>query len=263
MSMTLYHGEPNGPSLTVLAALIEKGLEADLISLDLAHGDRHGPNCERNTEVDMSIEGEGPVLVVDGPNGKEAMADSVFIACYLDDVGHGPKLRPADAYARWEVMMWCRQIIERLAPAAAFLGCKAHLHGKLAAMVEGVFDGMTSRIHSEDLRARWHGVRNGVFPDEQLADSITKVTQAVEKCEARLDGREWLMGDFSLADLETYAWLAGMVELVPDAFTNASRTNAWLARVHDRPSVQRALSVATVADPRQSWAPGPEINRWG
>jgi GSH-dependent disulfide-bond oxidoreductase len=259
MNMTLYHGEPNGPSLTVLAALVEKGLKADLISLDLAHADRHGPNCERSVEVDMSIEGEGPVLVVDGA----AMADSVFIARFLDDVGSGARLVPAEPYARWEVMMWCRQIIERLAPAASFLGCKAHLSGKLHAMVDGVFDGLASRIHSEDLRARWHDVHDGKFADEQVADSTIKVIQSVEKCEARLEGRDWLMGEFSLADLETYAWLAGMVELVPQAFENAPRTNAWLDRVKARPSVQRALSIATVPDPRQSWAPGPEINRWG
>jgi GSH-dependent disulfide-bond oxidoreductase len=259
MNMTLYHGEPNGPSLTVLAALVEKGLEADLVSLDLTHADRHGPNCERSVETDMSIEGEGPVLVVDGA----AMADSVFIARFLDDIGSGAKLVPVEPYARWEVMMWCRQIIERLAPAAAFLGCKAHLSGKLHAMVEGVFDGLTSRIHSEDLRARWHDVHDGKFSDEQTADSTVKVVQSVEKCEARLEGRDWLMGEFSLADLETYAWLAGMVELIPQAFKNAPLTNAWLDRVKARPSVQRALSIATVPDPRQSWAPGPEINRWG
>ena len=259
MNMTLYHGEPNGPSLTVLAALVEKHLEADLVSLDLTHGERHGPNCEHNVEVAMSIEGEGPVLVVDG----EAMADSVFIACFLDDVGTGIKLRPDDPYARWEVMMWCRQIIERLAPAAAFLGCKAHLSGKLHAMLDPAFEGVIRPIKSEDLKARWRLIRAGSFPEDQVADSETKVRQSVEKCEARLEGRDWLMGDFSLADLETYAWLAGMVELVPDAFAAAPRTNAWLDRVMQRPSVQRALSVATVPDARQSWAPGPEINRWG
>jgi GST-like protein len=243
----------------VLAALVEKGLEADLVSLDLTHGERHGPNCERNVEVDMSIEGEGPVLVVDS----EAMADSVFIACYLDDVGSGTKLRPDDPYARWEVMMWCRQIIERLAPAAAFLGCKAHLAGKLHAALDPAFEGMIRGIKSADLKARWRAMRDGEFAEDQVADSTAKVVQAVEKCEARLEGRDWLMGDFSLADLETYAWLAGMVELVPTAFALAPRTNAWLERVKARPSVQRALSVATIPDPRQSWAPGPEINRWG
>jgi GSH-dependent disulfide-bond oxidoreductase len=142
MSITLYHGEPNGPSFTAIAALLEKGLAADLIRINLARCERHSPNCERNTEVDMSIEGEGPVLVVDG----EAMADSVFIACYLDDVGKGPKLRPADAYARWEVMMWCRQIIERLAPAAALLGCKAHLTEKLSMVADQAFEHMIAGI---------------------------------------------------------------------------------------------------------------------
>jgi GSH-dependent disulfide-bond oxidoreductase len=259
MNMTLYHGEPNGPSLTVLAALIEKGLEADLVSLDLTHAERHGPNCERNVEVDMSIEGEGPVLVVDG----EAMADSVFIACFLDDVGHGPKLRPEDPYARWEVMMWCRQIIERLAPAAAFLGCRAHLSGKLHAMLEPAFDGMIRTIKSEDLKARWRDIREGNFSDEQVTDSIAKVTQAVEKCEAKLANADWLMGDFSIADLETYAWLAGMVELLPETFETAPRTAAWMDRVKARPSVQRALSIATVQETLNAWAPGPEINRWG
>lgn len=258
-ALTLYHGEPNGPSFTVLAALFEKGLSADLVHIDLTHADRHSAQCERNTLVDMSIEGEGPVLVANG----EAMADSVFLACYLDEIGSGTSLRPADPYARWQMMMFCRQTIERVAPAAAFLGCKAHLHGKLHAMIEGVFDGLTARIHSEDLRARWHAVRDGHFPEEQVADSVTKIIQAVERVEGQLEGRDYLMGAFSIADLESYAWLAGMVELVPQAFADKPRTNAWLARVRARPAVQRALSAATVPDPRQSWAPGPEINRWG
>ncbi|MEY2927975.1 MAG: hypothetical protein RL367_2452, partial [Pseudomonadota bacterium] len=64
-------------------------------------------------------------------------------------------------------------------------------------------------------------------------------------------------------DLESYGWLAGRVELVPEAFDAKPRTLAWLDRVAARPSVVRALSLATVTDPRQSWAPGPEINRWG
>ncbi len=259
MSMTLYHGEPNGPSLTVLAALFEKGLQAELVRIDLTHAERHGSNCERSVEVDFSIEGEGPVLVVDG----QAMADSVFIACYLDDAESGAKLRPDDPYARWEMMMWCRQIIERLAPAAAFLGCRAHLHGKLCAMIDGVFDGLTARIRSTDLRARWHDIHDGNFPEDQIDDSRNKVAQAVAKCESRLAGRNWLMGGFSIADLETYAWLAGMVSLVPDAFTYAPHTNAWLARVKARPAVQRALGLATVACPSDAWSPGPEINRWG
>lgn len=259
MTLTLYHGEPNGPSLTVLAALFEKGIEADLVPIDLARMERHSAACPRTILTDMSVEGEGPVLVADG----EAMADSVFIACYLDDIGAGPALRPADPYARWEMMMWCRQIIERLAPAAAFLGCKAHLHDRLAVMDDADYAALAAPIASADLRARWDEARAGAFAGDRIADSRAKVAQAVERCEVRLAEREWLIGDFSIADLETYAWLAGMTALVPEAFEDAPRTRGWLWRVRVRPSVARALALATVAEPEKSWAPGPEINRWG
>jgi GST-like protein len=199
----------------------------------------------------MSVEGEGPVLVVDN----EGMTDSVFIACYLDDVGNGAPLRPSDAYGRWETMTWCRQMIERTAPAAAFLGCKAH--------PPKVDPPMLANIGSADLRLRWEAIGAGAFADDKLADSRAKIAAAVGKIEAKLDGRNWLMGEFTIADLESYAWLAGMVDLVPEAFAGKKRTAAWLDRIKGRPAVGRALSLARVADPAAYWAPGPEINRWG
>jgi GSH-dependent disulfide-bond oxidoreductase len=251
MSMTLYHGEPNGPSLTVLATLFAKQLPAQLVYIDLAGGARHGLACAQEPLVAMSIEGEGPVLVVDG----EPMTDSVFIACYLDDVGQGPPLRPADPYGRWQLMTWCRQMIERTAPAAAYLGCRAQPPEPDAAALQA--------IGSADLRARWEQIVAGEFSEEQLADSRTKIHQAVDRIEARLDGRQWLMGEFSIADLESFAWLAGMAALLPTAFAGRPRTSAWLERVRSQPAVARALSQARTADPAASWSVGPEINRWG
>jgi len=251
MSMTLYHGEPNGPSFTVLAALFEKSLQVPLVRVDLAAGERHSLGCAQQPLVALSIEGEGPVLLVDG----EGMTDSVFIGCYLDDIGTGTPLRPRDPYGRWETMAWCRQMIERAAPAAAYLGCERYRPRAAPAALE--------RMGSVDLRARWELVNSGVFAEDKLADSRNKIAQAVDKIEARLEGREWLMGELSLADLESYAWLAGMVELVPAAFAGKPRTAAWLQRVRARPAVARALSLAQSSDPSKSWAPGPEINRWG
>ncbi|MEO7689490.1 MAG: glutathione S-transferase [Sphingomonas sp.] len=249
MTRILYYGEPNGPSLTVLAAAFEKQVDLPLERVDLVAGDRHSARVPHAMEVDQSIEGEGPVLVVDGT----PMADSVFIACYLDDVGSGPALRPADPYARWQMMAGCRYVIERLAPAAAYLG----LH---AAPPSTVPEG----IASIDLAERWRDAVERRFDEAKLADSRAKVAQATDKIEAQLaDGRDWLMGDFTIADLETFAWLAGMPALVADAFTDRPLTNAWLAQVKARPSVARALSLATTAAPETIWAPGPEINRWG
>ncbi|HTT43573.1 MAG TPA: glutathione S-transferase family protein [Steroidobacteraceae bacterium] len=251
MSLILYHGEPNGPSLTVLAALFAKDVAAELVPIALEHGARHQLPCAREPLVALSIEGEGPVLVADG----EAMSDSLFIACYLDDVGRGVALRPPGAYARWEVMAWCRQLIERTAPAAALLGCHAH--------PPRIDAGTLAQVGSVDLRARWEAMSAQRFSPEQLADSRSKIGQATERIEARLDGREWLLGGFSVADLESYAWLAGMAALVPEAFAQRPRTREWLERVRAQPAVARALALARSPDPSAVWSVGPEINRWG
>jgi GST-like protein len=250
MSMTVYHGEPNGPSFTVLAALFETGLDAELVHIDLAKGQRHTLACAQQPEVAMSVEGEGPVVVVDG----EGMTDSVFIACYLDGVSEG-RLRPQDPYARWEMMTWCRQLTERTAPAAAYLGLSAHPPKGDAAML--------AKIGSVDLGVRWQDAAAGLNADDRLTDSKTKIAQAVNKIEAQLEGREWLMREFSIADLESYAWLAGMIDLVPSAFAERPRTADWMHRVRVRPAVAKTLSLARQAAPAADWAPGPEINRWG
>ena len=107
-------------------------------------------------------------------------------------------------------------------------------------------------------------VRDGEADDAQLKDCEAKVMQAVERCEKQLaDGRDWLMGALTIADFETFAWLVGMEPIVPEAFKGKSETQAWMKRVKARPSVQAALARATTDAPERSWAPGPEINRWG
>jgi len=260
MAMVLYHGQPNGPSLAVLAALGETGVEVERRPIDLLAGDRHAlPDVAEPLARDMGIEGEGPVLVVDG----EAMTESVFLAQFFDELSETSSLQPADPYAHWEMMMWCRQITERLSPAAALLGNLAFSHERLAALPEAQFAALTDRIASADLRARWEVLRDGGADPAQVEDSRAKVVQSVERCEGKLaDGREWLMGPLTIADFETFAWLAGMERVVPEAFAGKPLTAAWLARVRARPSVAQALAGAD-GDAGREWAPGPEINRWG
>ncbi len=261
MSAILYHGQPNGASLTVLAALEESGLALECRLIDLLAGDRHSlPGLTETIALDLGVEGEGPVLVVDG----EAMTESVFLAQYFDEASGGAGLQPTDAYAHWEMMMWCRQITERLSPAAALLGNLASSQATIAAIPADAFAALTPRIVSDDLRDRWQALHDDAIDAAQISDSESKVSAAIERCEAKLaDGRDWLMGAFSIADLVTYSWLAGMRLLRPDTFAEAARTGAWLDRVAARPSVAAALARATVSEPLRAWVPGPEINRWG
>jgi glutathione S-transferase len=259
--MILYHGEPNGPSLSVLAALEESGLDMECRPIDLLKGERHAiAGLTESVARDMAVEGEGPVLVIDG----EAMSEAVFLGQFLDELAGGCGLQPEDAYAHWQMMMWCRQVTERLSPAVALLGNLAHSKSKLAEMEQGAFDTLLGSIASDDLRGRWKALRDGEAPEGQVEDSETKIAQFAERAETQLaDGRDWLMGPFSIADLETYAWMASAAELRPAAFAGKTKLNAWMDRVAARPSVQRALARAASEDPRQSFAPGPEINRWG
>ena len=259
MVMTLYHGEPTGPSLTVLAALFEAGLSVDLRPIDLALGERHSSGIPLNIEAQYSVEGEGPVLVVDG----EALTDSVFIGCFIDDAAPGAKLRPTDPYQRWEMMAWCRWIIERLAPSAAALANLEWTTPRLAALDDATFEKLIAPIEAQDLRERWVATRAGELPDAQREASLARIHEATKKIDDRLADRDWIMGEFSIADLESYAWLAPMRDLVPAAFEDKSRLAEWLARVEARPSVQQALAQARTQQPAHGFAPGPEINRWG
>lgn len=258
MGTILYHGEPCGPSLTVLAALAESGAEVECRPINLLAGERHRlPGITDVTALDMGVEGEGPVLVIDG----EAMTESVFIAQYLDEIGNGT-LQPKDAYKHWEMLMWCRRVTERGAPAAAFLKCQEDAHPVLAAMDDAAFATLTSAIKSDDLRSRWEQVRAGNFLEEQVADSRAKVIGTADMANSALaDGRDWIMGDFSIADLVTFAWLC--TDAVPEALDGRPALLSWLDRMAERPSIQAARARATAGEPAQCWAPGPEINRWG
>jgi glutathione S-transferase len=258
---TLYHGEPNGPSLSVLAALHESGLDIECKPIDLLAGERHTlPGVTESVALDMAVEGEGPVLVAGG----EAMAEAVFLAQYFDEAAGGCGLQPSEPYARGQMLMWCRQATERLSPAVAYLGNLAWSQKRLAAMGQVEFDKLVASIVSEDQRKRWQELRDDVVDAAKVEDSKTKIAQFVARVEAQLaDGRGWLMGPFSIADLETYAWLRPMRELEVDAFTGQERCLAWMDRVETRPSVRKALALATTDSPAHAFAPGPEINRWG
>ena len=65
--------------------------------------------------------------------------------------------------------------------------------------------------------------------------------------ETRLDGRDWMMGDYSIADISMLGWVRNLVgfyeagDLVE--FGSFPRVGAWLERGLARPAVQRGLAI--------------------
>jgi GST-like protein len=62
-----------------------------------------------------------------------------------------------------------------------------------------------------------------------------------------LDGRDWFLGDYSIADVSMLGWVNGLVnfygagELV--GFDQHHNVAAWLERGLARPAVQRGLRI--------------------
>ena len=65
--------------------------------------------------------------------------------------------------------------------------------------------------------------------------------------ELRLEGRDWIMGDYSIADVATLGWVRNLIgfydarELVD--FDSLRNVPAWLERGLARPAVQRGLEI--------------------
>jgi len=65
--------------------------------------------------------------------------------------------------------------------------------------------------------------------------------------EARLEGRDWLMDDYSIADIATLGWVRNLVgfygagELVD--YASFTHVPAWIERGLARPAVQRGLEI--------------------
>ena len=75
-----------------------------------------------------------------------------------------------------------------MAPAAAFLGDRDYLTPKLQAMDAGDFDSLVGRVRSADLAERWRASRDGNYAEDRVEDSRTKIKQAVDRVEQKLQG---------------------------------------------------------------------------
>jgi GST-like protein len=65
--------------------------------------------------------------------------------------------------------------------------------------------------------------------------------------ETQLEGRDWIVGDYSIADVATLGWVRNLIgfyeagEIV--GFKDFPRVAAWLERGLARPAVQRGLNI--------------------
>ena len=85
-------------------------------------------------------------------------------------------------------------------------------------------------------------------PEEQNAEMLDlflneslRVFGVLES--ALADGRDYLVGEFSIADAMVYPWLAAAREAAPAFFEDLAALRAWMDRVSERPAVVRGMAV--------------------
>ena len=243
--LTLYHWEPNGASLRVLAALEEKELVYDCRFLDVSGRENHGAGF---TELNPS--GELPVLWAEG----EALTEASYIGEYIDEAYPEVPLLPADSHGRWVARGWQKFVDDYLAGAISDLAWAAL--GDRSAAAAGAESAPTV-----ERKAVWRQ-HSEPFSEDRLTKAREYVAQAVEKIGEAMARGPWLAGDsFGLADIAVLGYAGYLPRILPDALDAPARD--WLDRCLARESVKAALAKGRGGDPFALVAPGPEQTRWG
>ena len=202
---------PNGVKISI--ALEELGLAYEAHRVDIGTGENLTPEF-----LSLNPNGKIPAIIdPDGPNGKPlGLFESGAILLYLAD--KTGKFIPADPAQRWETIAWVFFQMASIGP----------MFGQL-----GFFHKFAGRDY-EDKR-----------PRDRYRDESKRLLAVLE---ARLDGRQWLMGDdYTIADIATLGWVRNLIgfygagELV--AYETLKHVPAWLARALERPAVQRGLTI--------------------
>lgn len=194
---------PNGDKIHIM--LEETGLPYRALPINIGAGEQHGESFRR-----VNPNGKIPALVDrEGPDGEEVVVfESGAILVYLAE--KSGKFLPKDTQGRFEALQWLMFQMSGIGPMFGQL-----FHFKNAAQEQLPY--AIERYDSEVRRLL------GVL-DRQLAT------------------REYLAGEYSIADIASYPWVR-VYKAFGIAETDFPNVQKWLDRVAARPGVQRGMGV--------------------
>jgi GSH-dependent disulfide-bond oxidoreductase len=174
---------------------------------------------EQKTPEFLSLNPNGKIpAIIDpqGPGGKPlGLFESGAILQYLGE--KTGKLLPADPARRYQTIQWVHFQMAFVGPMFGQVGFFHKFAGK----------------DFEDKR-----------PRDRYVDESKRILSVMD---TRLDGREWFMDEYTIADIATLGWVRNLIgyygarDLV--AFDSFANVAAWLERGLARPAVQRGLEI--------------------
>jgi len=155
--------------------------------------------------LEASPPGKVPVVVVDG----DSLYESNIVNQFLNEVFEKPKLLPEDSKARAYARIWMARADDDFYPQV---------------FVSGM------------------GRERG-FSEERISEALEKLKVTLSRLEERLEGREYLAGGFSLADIAHAGNFVRLHELDENgAVSLADYPNvaSWMERIEARESFRAA-----------------------
>lgn len=197
---------PNGVKVSI--ALEELGLPYDAHLVDFARNDQTSPEF-----LSLNPNNKIPAIIdPDGPGGQPlALFESGAILLYLAD--KTGRLIPEGA--RWQTVQWLMFQMGGLGPMFGQLGYFHHFAGK----------------EIDDPR-----------PKERYRAEVERLLRVLD---GALLGKDWIVGDYSLADIAICPWLRTLRDFYQAAdlvgWDGLKQVPAYLDRFLARPAVQRGL----------------------
>ena len=201
---------PNGVKVSIM--LEEIGLPYEVHLVDFGKDDQ-------KTQEFLSLNPNGKIPAIldpNGPGGKPLpLFESGAILQYLAE--KTGKLLPQDAARRYQTLQWVHFQMGGIGPMFGQVGFFHKFAGK----------------DYEDKRP--------------LQRYVAESKRLLGVLETQLSGRDWIMGDYTIADISMLGWVRNLVgfygagDLVD--FHEFARVQRWLDFGLARPSVQRGLTI--------------------
>jgi glutathione S-transferase len=184
-------------------ALEELGLDYVLCPVDLSAGEQR-----HESFLKLNPNGRIPVIVDhDGPSRRLIFESGAILMYLAEKTG---RLMPTDLDGRYEVIQWLMFQMGGIGP----------MQGQATAFERYIKENVPlARARYKKETRRLYEVLNG-----------------------RLQGRDFLCGDYSIADIASFSWVkAHRWARIP--VENLDNLRAWIERIAARPAVQRGLLV--------------------
>ena len=201
---------PNGQKISI--ALEELELPYTLHRVNILKREQYEPAF-----LKISPNNKIPAIVDrDGPDGAPlSIFESGAILMYLAE--KAGKLLPSEPRPRWEVLQWLMWQMGGLGP----------------------FGGQANHFNKDAPEKVPYGI-------ERYTKELTRLYDVMDK---RLADRDYLAGDYSIADIACYGWVAQW-EDGGQTLSDHANLQAWFERLSARPGVQRGMAVGKEDKPQ-------------